>query len=397
MNNEKRRQKYSQAIIIVTLMVATLLLIARYNNSLPNLSPTPTPTPTPLHSNIGSSPTSDVFFPTDTGAPTLEPPTGTSDQAALTLTAEALQSYQTNWSERDSRLQALANRDLIRVGSLEFEYSPVMQTNSSETFFLSVFIPDAFFDANPFEFTRVTSTPTIDFSNIFSYTTNILVYPIISARLDSTDFEILSVDSKPTRMLKVNDPYATVNWTWIAQAPPEPGQHVIILSIRLDQISDPSWSGSFTIQVIPPTETPIPTSTWTKPPTKTFTPSATITPSQTSTSTPTLTATPTNIPTATLTFLQDVGKNMQENSTTLILSLMAGLGTIGTGLYTIVSQRMKRREKIEELEKKLVKSKQRRQSTEFLADEIRKSLDEDKKLEDQIAMLKSIRWWELWK
>ena len=354
---------------LITLIALIYLFYSfEFEKGQPLITETPTPTGTMVAAHMSATPS-------QTSKPHLSP----------TITPDT-KTYETTWHENDERFSTLAEQELLRVGSLEFEYTPFMQTATSETFYLEIYIPQQYASADPFFFERIflPSTPFNKPNNLFSFTTNVLVYPIISAQLESTDFRILPLDSQSTKIFDVTNPSSSVNWRWVVQAPNTLGKHALVLSVFIDKIPDPSWTGSFAIEVYSPTPTPAPTSTWTPLPTYTSIPTATIT------------MPPISTPTPTRTVLEEVGNNLKSNSTTVLLWLLGIIGTLLAGLYGLLTKRIRRVEKIKNLEKKLDMINRRREELS-LVDEIQEQAELARQLEDEISQLKSIAWWQFWK
>lgn len=102
-----------------------------------------------------------------------------------------------------------------------FEYTPIMQPETSETFYLKIYVPQEYASVSPLSFERISlpSTHLNNPNNLSQYTTNVLVYPIISAQLKSTDFQVLPLDEQPTKIFDVTDLRSSVDWKWVVQAP----------------------------------------------------------------------------------------------------------------------------------------------------------------------------------
>jgi len=355
--------------IILTIITIIGLVMACLISYWPELI-SPHITPTNIIANPPATDTPSVLHPSKTPTPNL----GT---------------YETAWQD-DSRFRTLAEKRLIRVGALMFEYAPIMQLQTSETFYLMVYVPQEYASADPFSFERI-SLPTHRLNPINTlsrYTTSLLVYPTIGAQLESTDFRILPVDRQSTKFLDVSDQGAMVDWKWIVQAPGISGKHILALSIFIDTIPDPSWTGSFTIEVQTPTATPMPTNTFTPQPTRTFIPTetSTISPTVTSTSTPTV--------------LQDFGDNLKQNFTNILLwalGILVGVGSAAYGsIYKLSEKHLKRADEIKELGNQLNTLKQEKERM-VLVNDIQKLSINIKELEEKIRKLKSISWWQFWK
>ena len=226
-----------------------------------NLSPTPPLTYLPF-------PTLDPF----------ETPTVFKTAIATEIIEEAgpLDPFISTGRENNPQL----DRSRLRVGQLTVEYPLNITVNTSETVAIEIFIPDDTEDLPISNFSRI-SLPLNDPQEIFlfSYSDYIPVYETMRATIKSTSFKIEPLQVDEPQPVNIDTANESTRWEWIIQGPDYPGEQVIAVSTYLGNDTQPSWVGSFKINVITPTETPIPTFTNTpKPATPTITPSPSSTP-----------------------------------------------------------------------------------------------------------------------
>jgi hypothetical protein len=261
---------------------------------------------------LESSSTPVIMFATDT--PTVEP-----------------ERYYSTGEESGSKI----NPDRLRVGQLEFEYPANILVNSSETVLLRVSLPYELASQDVTEFQRIPlpidNPETLGFS---SYITRTMLYDAMRAKLTSPGLRVESIQGDILQRVHLDEQGVPTNWEWVIQAPNYAGKQVMVLSVYLGASVQPSWVGSFDINVVMPTDTPAPTETNTLvPPIPTFTLSPTITPS------PTLT--PTSIP-----VVKKVVKQIVDTiDAKVCIGIPAALAAL-FGVFKLVSEWQKSRNQV---------------------------------------------------
>lgn len=216
-----------------------------------------------------STPTATVTA-TSTGTPTGTP------EWETTITEPPPESYESTGIEDDP----VFDKKKLRVGELQVEYPPIMTIRESETIFLQVYLPYEIASIAVDSFNRIMISPIEASTNgLTFYTKQIVLYESMRVNLNSTSFKIEPLQSNQPQFVDVFSPQTPTRWEWIIQAPEYTGEQIIAISVYLGISRFPSWVGSFTVNVVAPTDTPLPTSTYTpKPPTPTMTPTSTSTP-----------------------------------------------------------------------------------------------------------------------
>ncbi|MGC9467636.1 MAG: hypothetical protein ACP5HS_03525 [Anaerolineae bacterium] len=156
------------------------------------------------------------------------------------------------------------------LGQMDLEYPLSMEPGTTDTVILEVYVPPLLASADPSRVARVvTPQSTERASDAFeTYVATIYISAAMRAELASSAFEV--AEQQPAQQLvEVNAVEQPTYWMWILKAPPEAGKHVFVLKLYLDTQSNPSWTGSFEVQVSgpPATSTPTPTATPTLAPT----------------------------------------------------------------------------------------------------------------------------------
>jgi hypothetical protein len=184
----------------------------------------------------------------------------------------------------EANLEGFGNYEIqdLTPGAMNFEYPVYLLPHSSETVTLTI-TPNLDVQTDLpeiFQRIQIPSDIPLQMSEYHNHFSNILVAEQMRAILSS---EGIGIFPQFSNTLKDINPVGTTLWSWIIETPTDVGTHPLYLALYLGDNQEPIWSFSFTVSVTFPTETPLPTASYT------------LTPS----STPTLTVTPTYTPTKT--------------------------------------------------------------------------------------------------
>lgn len=168
--------------------------------------------------------------------------------------------YETIWQD-DEYIRDLDQNDFLGIGSMYVDYH-------NDMFSVSIDIPREYDNLKLSSFERIylplgsngnEQLPMPYWQHIPKfvqypadcfYSQNILVYPIIDAQLTSEDFEILSFEPDTLKILDVTSQYPSVSWRWIIKIRNYySSKGSVSLSLFLDEISDPSWFCTFSINL----------------------------------------------------------------------------------------------------------------------------------------------------
>ena len=240
-----------------------------------------------------------------------------------------------------------------QVGEFSLSYPIWMRPDTSDAVLFTIIIPVEFAALEVEEFSRTDiapqSVPAI--GALGSDQGTIFIDGRIRVELDSLTFqvkpeypEVQSVDLTP------NTP---TYWAWSLLAPVEEGFHRINVKVFLDEESDnPSWFGTYQVEVLLPTPTPAPT------------PSATIP------------------PTPTQSVSQRIGDQLIDNFGEILVALIPTILAIAAALGGFVVKPFRRRARISALESSL---------------DTAETEQEIASITSEIQQLKAIRWWQFWK
>ena len=240
-----------------------------------------------------------------------------------------------------------------QVGEFNLSYPIWMRPGTSDSVLFTVIIPAEYAALQVEEFSRTDiapqSVPAI--GAIGSDNGTIYIDGRIRVELDSLTFQVQP--EYPALQSVDLTPNTPTYWAWSLLAPVEEGFHRINVKVYLDETSDnPSWFGTYQIEILLPTPTPVPTPR------------------------------PTIPPTPTQTVSQRVGDQVIDNFGDILAALIPTLIAIAAALGGFVIKPFRRRGRISEL-----KSSMYTAETE----------QEIASLTSEIQHLKAIRWWQFWK
>jgi hypothetical protein len=287
-----------------------------------------------------------------------ETPTTTPTQVRLETTEDALLSHTS------------------KLGKLDVEYPAMMSPASSDTVIASIYIPPFLASVDRISIERIVLPYDLPrtIGGLGLHSATLLLVERMRVELSSLSFSVKD-ESPPVQEISINKFNVPTYWAWTIQAPNAPGFHIFTISVFMGDDVEPSWIGSFRVEVAEPTATAVPTNTPTDTPTVTATSTPTPTPTYTPSPTPTPTVTPTPTP---LPIVRQVRDQLVNNSATICVAFIPLVGVIA-GLY-VSNQSSKRESKVKELEATIAKSKEERE-----------------RLNREITRLRSIRWWQIWR
>jgi hypothetical protein len=249
-------------------------------------------------------------------------------------------------------------------GQIEAEYPMSLSPGSSDTFLLTILVPQLLASARPVAVSQVTIPDDVPrvIRKSQSFATYVYITETMRAELSSPAFEI-DAHYKASQNIDVRNPGSPTYWTWtIKPRENKVETQVLTLLIYPDNSNIPWWSGHFEIDILRPSPTP-------EPPI----PAPTSTPKPTSIPTPTPTATP-------MPPLKRAGEAILDDFPAVLSAMLVFI----VGMMGLWLKYGKTQQRIEDLEDKV--------------SHLSKARDEKREnLEEEIEYLKSIKWWQFWR
>lgn len=286
--------------------------------------------------------------------------------------------------EYEAAMQILPTETDV-LGEIRIKYPAWLRPGTGDMVNISIQIPRDMQDFSIDWALRIdlpaTATPQI--GSLENQHATILVDSRMRVELESSTLDI----QPRTPAIQDIDTFGVENpsmWIFAITAPEALGKHRVDLSVFLDEESDqPSWFGSYQVEVVEPTNTPLPTATPSPRPTRTPSPIPTDTPTFTPTITPTLT------------FLQSTQNAVMEEPLQVIFYILGALAATATALWAAfwkvfpaINNRTDRILKLYMALKDLPEGTRK--------DEKKKIEEKKKEIQAQINELKSVPWWKFW-
>lgn len=150
----------------------------------------------------------------------------------------------------------------LRSGGIQILYPVYLLPNESETVSLKAYLSSEYAKVVPTELVRVPISP--DALPVFSlgtYQAQTLLYKTMRAELVSQGLAVSPIQENVTKEISFTEPGTPTTWGWIIQSPEYTGRQVFVLSIYVADNLEAIWFGSFEVQVVSPTSTPMPGAT----------------------------------------------------------------------------------------------------------------------------------------